>query len=263
VRWVWTMAVLASFGSAAPARCQQSPGGPASTLAPRSEHPVDRSQAPQQNPGPSGQTALQQPQLKKRPAPKDDRLFWALPNYLTVENEEKTPALTASQKFRLEARQSFDPIQFPFIGFLALISQAEDSEPAFGQGMAGYGKRYAAAFGDATIGSFMTAGLLPAVLRQDPRYFQLGEGNFLHRAGYSLSRTFVTRSDSGRPQFNTSEIGGNLVAAGIANAYHPREDRTLANTLSIWGTDIGWDTVTNVAKEFWPDIRHVLSRGKR
>lgn len=208
------------------------------------------------------QQAPSQPQLKQEP-PKNDRLFWALPNYLTVENESETPPMTAEQKFKLEAKQSFDPVQFPFIGMLALISQAENSEPTYGQGMAGYGKRYAAAFGDAMIGSFMTAAALPAAFHQDPRYFQLGHGSFLHRAGYAVSRIFVTRADAGGHQFNSSEVAGNLIAAGIANAYHPRDDRSLVNTLSIWGTDTGWDTVTNVAKEFWPDIRRMFGGRKR
>jgi len=44
------------------------------------------------------------------------------------------------------------------------------------------------------------------VLHQDPRFFQLGKGGFWHRTGYAVSRIFVTRSDSGNSQFNTSEI---------------------------------------------------------
>lgn len=244
----------------------QQPGANTSQASPTAARAGAEKQAepgsPQQSAAQAQQQAPSQPQLKPEP-PKNDRLFWALPNYLTVENESDTPPMTAGQKFKLEAKQSFDPVQFPFIGVLALISQAENSEPAYGQGMAGYGRRYGTAFGDAMIGSFMTAAALPAAFHQDPRYFQLGHGGFFHRAGYAVSRIFVTRRDAGGHQFNSSEIAGNLIAAGISNAYHPREDRTLFNTLSIWGTDTGWDTVTNVAKEFWPDIRRMFGRRKR
>jgi len=37
-------------------------------------------------------------------------------------------------------------------------------------------------------------------------------------------------------------------------------DRTLTNTASVWGTQVGYDTITIVVKEFWPDIHRKLSR---
>lgn len=191
-------------------------------------------------------------------APKNDRLFGVIPNYTTVENEDEFGPLSAKGKFKMAADSDFDPYTFPFVGFVALIGQAENSEPSYGQGLKGYAKRYGTEYGDATIGTTMTVAVFPTLLRQDPRYFQLGQGSIMHRTEYAISRIFVTRSDAGSKQFNASEIAGNLVAAGISNAYHPQEDRTFANTLSVWGTDIMWDTVSNVAKEFWPDIKRKL-----
>ncbi len=97
-----------------------------------------------------------------------------------------------------------------------------------------------------------------SLLTQDPRYFVLGEGSILHRTGYALSRSVVTRTRAGRRAFNLSEIGGNAVAAGISNAYHPRGDRTWTDTASRWGMQVMWDTLTNELKEFWPDIRRKI-----
>jgi hypothetical protein len=182
-----------------------------------------------------------------------------LPNYTTVENKDLFGPLSAKGKFKLAAESSFDPYTFPFIGFIALIGQAENTEPSYGQGFAGYGKRYGTSYGDAIIGTFMTTAVFPSLLHQDPRYYQLGHGTFTHRTLYAVSRIFVTRADSGRNQFGTSEIAGNAVAAGISNLYHPAEDRTVSNTASVWATDVMWDTVSNVAKEFWPDIRRKIT----
>ena len=163
--------------------------------------------------------------------------------------------MTAKAKFKLSADSMFDPVTFPFIGFEALIGQAQNSEPSYGQGFKGYAKRYGTSYADAGIGTTMTTSVFPTLLRQDPRYFQLGRGSIWHRMVYSVSRIFITRSDSGNHQFNASELVGNAVAAGISNAYHPKDDRSLSNTLSVWGTDIMWDTAGNVAKEFWPDVK--------
>jgi hypothetical protein len=51
---------------------------------------------------------------------------------------------------------------------------------------------------------------------------------------------------------------GNAVAAGISNTYHPNYRRTFSNTMNVWGTDILLNTICNVTKEFWPDIRRTI-----
>ena len=190
-----------------------------------------------------------------------DRLFYALPNFLTLETASRVPPLTTKQKFGVVARGTFDYIEFPWYGFLAGISQAENSEPGYGQGAAGYGKRYGAAFADGTIENFMVGAILPSVLKEDPRFYQLSSGGFFHRTYYAASRIFITRTDSGGESFNFSEIVGSAIAAGVStNTYHPKGDHTFPNTMSVWGTQVGYDTLTLVVKEFWPDIRRMLRR---
>jgi hypothetical protein len=192
----------------------------------------------------------------------NDRLFWTLPNFLTVKTKE-IPPLTTGQKFKVVARGTFDPIEYVYIGFLAGISQASDSEPGFGQGAQGYAKRFGSAFADNAIENFFTGAIFPSLLKQDPRFYELGHGSFGRRTEYAISRIFITRSDSGKTQFNCSEICGSAISAGISTfSYHPREDRNVGNAFSVWGTQVGWDTVTIVVKEFWPDIHRKLSKKK-
>ncbi len=209
----------------------------------------------------------------------NDRLFLALPNFLTLENSGKVPPLTTKQKFKVVARGSFDKIEYPWYGVISGISQAENSEPGYGQGWEGYAKRYGSAFADGTIENFMVGAVFPSLLHQDPRFYQTSQGTFAHRAGYAVSRIFVTRTDSGHSQFNYSEILGSALSATIStNTYHPRafisthydpttnmlvyvhnaSDRTLPNTLSVWGTQIAYDTITIVIKEFWPDVHRKM-----
>jgi hypothetical protein len=207
----------------------------------------------------SGTTSTEQPGQN---TVNKDRLFGVLPNYATVETEHQFGPLTVKDKFKLTEDSMFDPVTFPFIGLEALISQAQNSDPEYGQGLKGYGARYGTAYGDALFGTTMTTSVFPSLLHQDPRYFQLGSGSITHRSLYSVSRIFWTRNDDGNHGFNYSEIVGNLVAAGISNAYHPAQERTISNTMSVWGTDIMWDAVSNVAKEFWPDIRRKLRKNK-
>jgi hypothetical protein len=193
----------------------------------------------------------------------NDRLFYTLPNFLTVETRD-VPPLTPKQKFAVVTRGSFDYILLPWYGFLAGLSQAENSEPGFGQGASGYGKRYAAYFADGTIENYFTGAILPSVLHQDPRFYASSTGSFPRRTAYAISRIFVTHTDEGRTQFNYSEIVGSAIAAGISTySYHPKGDHSLPNTASVWGTQVGYDTITYVVKEFWPDIRRKLGKKRQ
>ena len=225
----------------------------------KTEQKTDQKTDPNQQSGTSQQSATSQ-----QSGTSNDRLFYALPNFLTVDNANQLPPLTAGQKFKLEARSQFDYVEIPWYAVLAGISQARNSEPGYGQGAAGYGKRYGSAWGDGAIENFMTGAIFPSILRQDPRYYRLGKGSFWQRTRYTVGRIFITRGDSGKQQFNASEIFGSAAAAGISTySYHPRNDRNLGNTATVWGTQIGLDTFSYAMKEFWPDIRRKFSRKKQ
>jgi hypothetical protein len=41
---------------------------------------------------------------------------------------------------------------------------------------------------------------------------------------------------------------------------HNASDRTLPNTLSVWGTQMGYDALTYGIKEFWPDLHRKMAK---
>jgi hypothetical protein len=223
---------------------------------------VAQSQGPPPNPqAPDIPTIDDKKDSNQQTLGSNDRLFYALPNFQSVETTEKLPPLTVGEKFKLQARSQFDYFEIPWYGILAGFSQARNTSAGYGQGAAGYGKRYASEWGDGAIENFMVGAVFASALRQDPRYYVLGEGSFWHRTGYAISRIVVTRSDSGRAEFNASQIFGSAVAAGVSTySYHPRDERNLRNAASVWGTQIGLDTFTQGVKEFWPDIHRRFSR---
>ena len=190
----------------------------------------------------------------------NNRLFGALPDFLTVDNAANVPPLTTRQKYTVTARSSFDLGDLLFYGGIAGISQAQNADPSYRQGAAGYSKRLGLAFADGTTENFMVTAVFASLLHQDPRYFRLGKGSVLNRTGYSVSRIFVTRSDAGHAQFNFSEILGSAAAAGLYNTYHPASDRTFSNTLASWWMQVGYDTGFIVLREFWPDVRRKFKR---
>jgi hypothetical protein len=193
----------------------------------------------------------------------NDRLFFTLPNFLTLENATDAPPMTAGEKFKVTARGTFDPMEFAFYGVEAGFSQLGDHDADYGQGMEGYAKRFAVRVADGTVENFFTRAIYPSLLHQDPRYFQKGKGGFWSRTTYAVSRVFVTRSDAGAAEFNFSEILGSATAAGVSvYSYHPQSAHNLTSAMDVWGTQIGYDTLSYVLKEFWPDIRCKLHKSK-
>jgi hypothetical protein len=189
----------------------------------------------------------------------NDRLFFTLPNFQSVEDVGKLPPLTAGQKYKLVLRSAFDPVQYPWYALLAGIGQATNSESSFGQGAEGYGKRYGIVFADGVMENFMVGAILPSVLHQDPRFYQKSKGSFMHRLGYAMSRIVVTYSDSGKQQVNYSEILGSSMTAVIGGySYHPEQDHNIRNVAEVWVTQLSYDTLSYVAREFWPDVRRKL-----
>ena len=191
----------------------------------------------------------------------NDRLFFALPNFFTLENASDAPPMTVGEKFKTTARGSFDPMEVGFYGVQAGISQLAGHDSSYGQGVEGYAERLAVRFGDSTIENFMTRAIVPSILHEDPRFFQKGSGGFWHRTSYAVTRIFVTRTDSGSETFNFSEIVGAAGAAGIsAYSYHPESAHNIGSAASIAGSQVGYDALSYWLKEFWPDIRHKLSK---
>ena len=259
-----TVSILSSaaFCAAQSASPTQTPAPAASAPAPGASSQQDKpaNQPPAQtNPQDKDKAQPDKAQQEKAKA-KDDRMFYVMPNYLTVGSESQVKPLTWKEKFAIAAKGSFDPYEFTVVGIVAGIRQAEDSSPAFGQGMQGYGKRYGSAFADQVDGNVMVGGVFPSIMKVDPRYFQLGKGSVPRRMGYAFSRIFVARTDSGKHIFNVPEFAGNATAIAISNFYYPAADRGFSTSISDWGTQMGLDAFGNELKEFWPDIHHYLQK---
>ena len=74
---------------------------------------------------------------------------------------------------------------------------------------------------------------------------------------------FVTRTDAGGRRFNYSEVLGNATAVAISNSYYP-DNRTAGANAAKLGEQIATDAVSQVLKEFWPDIkRKLFHRGEK
>jgi hypothetical protein len=190
------------------------------------------------------------------------RILGIIPNFRAVSSTEHLPAQTVRQKFVTATQDSLDYSALFVPSVLAGINLARRNTPEFGTGAVGYGRYWWHGALDQTSENYMVEFVVPALTHQDTRYYTLGHGGFFKRTGYALSRAVVTRTDAGNEAFNVSEVLGAGMSAGLSNAYYPAPERTVGNTMSQWGLNVGIDAGTFWFKEFWPDINKKVFHGK-
>jgi hypothetical protein len=187
------------------------------------------------------------------------RVLGLIPNFY-VTYVPNAPPLTTKQKYMLALRSSVDPFTWLSTGAVAGYEQMENSFPGYGQGAQGYGKRFGAAYADGFIGNMLGGAVLPALFKQDPRYFYKGTGSTRSRVWYAIENAVVCRGDNGHTQFDYSGILGSLAAGGISNLYYPAGSRngiglTLEGTaLGALGSAAGNLFQEFVAKRFTPKV---------
>jgi hypothetical protein len=191
--------------------------------------------------------------------PESKRIFGIVPNYRTSPSLIDFEPMTSGEKFKIATEDAFDRGSFALAALFAGESQLTNANRSFGQGAAGYGRYFGTSFADFAIGDYMTEAIYPSLLHQDPRYFRRGTGTGRSRLGYAAGQIFWTHTDSGRTQFNYSELIGNSTAVAISNAYYS-DNRTASNAVSKLGVQLGVDMAANVLKEFWPDFERKFGR---
>ena len=189
------------------------------------------------------------------------RILGIMPNYRAVSAGAIPPPPTPKQAFVIATRNSFDYSSFVFVGITSAMAEWSDAHPQLGEGMAGYGRYYWRGYLDKTDGNYLVIFVLPTIFHQDERYYALGQGGFLKRGVWAASRILITPTYTGRKSFNVSELLGRGLAQAISISYYPSKDRTAGEIATKYGYALGRDALTNVFREFWPDIAvHVLHR---
>lgn len=228
---------------------QQPPAPDTSNSAPAPAPDLSQQPTPEVGPNPS------------LPNPQPQRILGVMPNFRAVSAGTLPPPPTPKQSLWLATQNSFDYSAFLFCGFTSLEAIASNAHPELGKGLPGYGRYYWRGFLDRTDGNYWVIFILPTFLHQDERYYAMGKGGFLKRSIYSASRILITPNYEGHNTFNASEIFGRGVAQAISVSYYPPQSRTAGSIARKYGFAIGRDALTNVFREFWPDIAvHVLHR---
>ena len=141
--------------------------------------------------------------------------------------------------------------------FAAGISQWSNEPPEWGQGAAGYGRRFGSGYGRRFISQTIRFGFA-AVDGEDPRFRPLGEGGVWHRMRHAIVGTFVSQTESGSQMPAFSRFAGIYGAAFISNVWYPESRANSTHALErgsiTLASSMGW----NIVREFWPDMKRAF-----
>jgi hypothetical protein len=242
---------------------QEPPSNPQIALAsllPDAPQPQDSATpSPQQNqsdqPAQKAQTQdlLASPSLKT-PPPQPKRILGVMPNYRAVSAGTHPPPFTPGEAFKVATQNSFDYSSFVFVGVTSLLAEGTNAHSQLGKGVPGYWAYYWRGYLDKTDGNYWVDFLMPTIVHQDERYYAMGEGRLTKRAVYAATRVIITPNFDGKNGFNTSEILGRGASQAISLTYYPSQTQSFSGFASKYAYAIGRDAITNVFREFWPDI---------
>jgi hypothetical protein len=97
----------------------------------------------------------------------------------------------------------------------------------------------------------------------DPRYDRCDCAGFLSRTGHAWKRVVVSRSDAGTEMPAYSNFTGAYITPMITYTWYPDRLNTWDRKLQSGTLHLGWRGVSNMIREFWPDVKKGFRRGDR
>ncbi len=176
-----------------------------------------------------------------------------------IDPGQQAPSLSAGDKVRLGLRDAVSP--FAIAGWIssAAYSQALDSAPNYGQGWGPFAQRFGASAARGSTEGVLSDSIFAPIFHQDPRYYRLGSGHDLvHRTVYAVTRTVITKSDSGRTTPNLALLAGNAAGSVLTNAYYPDRNRDAKTTAETFAGSIGGSAVGFFVSEFLSDALGIV-----
>jgi hypothetical protein len=183
-------------------------------------------------------------------AEEKQRFIGVIPNFYISYVRDPAP-MTTKQKFSLASHDTFDPVSLIGVALAAGIEQANNTYAGYGEGAAGYGKRFAAKFGDRRTSDFLSHAVFPSLFHQDPRYFYQGTGSIKSRMVHAASFAIITRSDSGKPMPNYSYFLGDVGSGALSNLYYPHADRGIGLVFTNAAIGIAGKAGGTIIREFF------------
>jgi hypothetical protein len=177
--------------------------------------------------------------------------------------DQSTVPLSVKEKMELSGWEQLQPYafatQFMGAGWEHLI----DSNPQYGSDKGGFGERLGASALLQNSRAILSDGIMSAVFRQDPRYYNESDRPVKQRIYHAAERVFIIRSDEGNYEPNYSQLLGNAVATALTMSYYPAISATWPKTAKGFGISLAQGALGNEIHEFTPALKLLVLHHRR
>jgi len=217
------------------------------------------------------QTTNQQPNIIQQTGQEIDKGFYLFLSMkpskysTTVKPGQKFVPFTVKEKFIYTARESVSAEAILVIVTSAGFNQLIDGNPHAGSDLGGFGDRLGYIGLRNTSSKVFSDAIYASMFHTDERYFRMGPGNgFKQRAKHIVLQTFTAHRDhDGSPVFDYAGVLGRASASYLTMAYYPASSVSVGVASSTFGYSLLGEMGGNAFLEFWPDVLHKITKGKR
>lgn len=165
--------------------------------------------------------------------------------------------MTLGEKYLYSLNRVFGAPHLMLLAVKASFDQSEMAPAVWGGGADAFGVRMASQLGRSLVRQNIAFGVR-ALDHEDPRYFRLANGTGWQRVKHAMARTFVATNDDGKLMPAYSRFIADYSTPFIAQQWRPARLATVGLGLRTGSAGLGFAMGSNVAQEFWPDIRKAL-----
>ena len=175
----------------------------------------------------------------------------------SVSSPDPAIPLAIEGKFTIYLKRTYGPGAFLKSGVTSGIKQARNQPVEWGRGWDGYGNRFGSSMGQRAVSNTITFGV-GALRGEDPRYFPSGQTRISARIGSALAQTFVVHTDHGGRTVAIGRVAGAFGGGFISRTWKPEGHGIIRSGVQSGAISLSSGAVSNVIREFWPDIKKHL-----
>ena len=144
----------------------------------------------------------------------------------------------------------------------AAITQGTNTPSEWGQGAAGFGRRFASSMGKHIVKRAIHYPLAK-LFHEQLSYQRSHKTGFGPRLKYALLGTVIThKTTDGKATVAKAELMSAFGSGLMSRLWQPASTASIGTGFASGGLTLASDAAANVIREFWPEIRHPRGGGR-
>ena len=172
---------------------------------------------------------------------------------IVLTHDSPDPALSTTGKTYFYLHEAFRPSKLLTNAIGAATAQWRNDPKEWGQGGAGFGRRYGSRLGVSVATDSIAYGIGLAH-HEDPRYVVLRKGRNWDRFKFAMVHAYLVRYDNGKEGIAYGRLAGALGSAYVASTWYPDRLSDQKHTAEYAIENLASYLVRSLVHEYRPEI---------